>query len=329
MKKTIKTAVFALAFGLLLTGGAQPVYAESMTVPVQTVSDDNSLSSLQVAQAELDPEFDPDQLTYTVTVPYETTRIAVTADTASPQAQKVINGTGDLDVGENTVTILVTAQNGEVREYRITVIRQEEGEAGEPGGETPGETAQTEPEQTEDGQTEPQQSESGQAGGEQSSGAGQQPETESSAQERPQIQPSLEETPGMVIATSGEAASEGEGSSDGISSGNFFILVLGIFCLVMLFVIIAALLLRRDSGRSGKDDDGDEDEDRLDGGVSWDSDTQDESGPKENRTDGAGLASGEDEDIEDIEGIEDIEIVDLDDADESLEDDEDFDLLDF
>lgn len=298
MKKKIKIAVMALAFGLCLSSGVRPAYAETMTVPIETASDDNSLSSLRVAQAELAPEFDPQQLTYTVTVPYDVTRIAVTADTASPLAQKVINGTGDLTVGENVVTVTVTAEDGSVREYRITVIREEIG-----GGETGGETAQAEEPQTEADPTQASGTEPQQTAetGNESTQAG---ETEAEQ--------------GMVTIPAGDQ--EQDNGPEDLSSGNIVILVLGIFCLVLLFVIIAALLLRKGSGR----DDGPDGDDEMDDINDIDDITEHSAdGPASLDEDRAGSRPLH------SEGEEDIEIVDLDDSDDSLEDDEDFDLLDF
>ncbi len=359
MKKKIKIAVMALAFGLCLSSGVRPAYAETMTVPIETASDDNSLSSLRVAQAELDPEFDPQQLTYTVTVPYDVTRIAVTADTASPLAQKVINGTGDLTVGENVVTVTVTAENGSVREYRITVIREDAG-GGETAGETPAETAQTEEPQTEAdptqaSETEPQQT-AGEGNESTQAGAG---ETSAQTNETPAQTVSGETEAGQGMVTIPAGDREQDNGSEGLSSGNIFILVLGIFCLVLLFVIIAALLLRKGSGRDDGPDGDDEmddlddideidDMDDMDGHpyeddyaedyADDDEDNYEEDYADDPAEDTADYSADESASLDEdragarplhSEGEEDIAIVDLDDSDDSLEDDEDFDLLDF
>ncbi len=337
MRKRIRAAFFALAFVLCLSGGAHPVYAETMTIPVETVSGDNSLSSLRVAQADLDPEFDPQQLTYTVTVPYDVTRIAVTADTTSPQAQKVINGTGDLAVGENVVTVTVTAPNGAVREYRITVIRQEEAGGGESSAETQGETAQTQESQPE---TEGEQM----------------PETEpvqTAAEGTEASQSVAAESPAPTEATAGQTVPEESGEGQGmvtipvderepsneaenLSSANIFILVLGIFCLVLLFVIIAALLLRR-SGHGDDPDDDDEDyAGPADDGEVTDDDFADADADDEedleleivdlDEADGSVEPDGS---VEAVEPDESAESDESDEEDDSLEEDEDFDLLDF
>jgi len=58
------------------------------------------------------------------------TSVTVTAKTADSKASISGTGTHTLKVGENTITVAVTAENGDLRVYRIIVIR--EGEENEP-----------------------------------------------------------------------------------------------------------------------------------------------------------------------------------------------------
>ena len=85
----------------------------------KTYSSNNFLKSLSVEGYTLDPVFDKNTLEYNVTLDVDTTLIKVSAaqedDTAS------ITGIGDVQVndGENTITITVTAENGNQKTYTI------------------------------------------------------------------------------------------------------------------------------------------------------------------------------------------------------------------
>ncbi len=70
-------------------------------------------------------EFNKDILEYKTTVTYDVEKINVEAKAASEKAK--INITNpNLKVGENTIIVKVTAENGAVKEYKIVVIRAEE-----------------------------------------------------------------------------------------------------------------------------------------------------------------------------------------------------------
>ena len=118
MKNRFRFTILLMTCCLLLSQGAMTALAETEgsaeggTSATQSheMSMDDTLSSLKIAQAALSPEFSPNQLTYTATVPYEVERVALTAQTNSPEARKVIRGTSDLKVGENLITVTVTAE---------------------------------------------------------------------------------------------------------------------------------------------------------------------------------------------------------------------------
>ncbi|MBQ7847844.1 MAG: cadherin-like beta sandwich domain-containing protein [Clostridia bacterium] len=97
------------------------------TVVERPKNTDNSLSALSVAEGVLVPEFDAsnDQNEYTMTVPNSIEALTVSAQTADELATLSIEGTTSLVVGENTVTVTVTAENGDERVYTILVTRKE------------------------------------------------------------------------------------------------------------------------------------------------------------------------------------------------------------
>ncbi|MCR5060732.1 MAG: cadherin-like beta sandwich domain-containing protein [Saccharofermentans sp.] len=90
------------------------------------VSDDADLVMLKINAADLDQTFTPDVTEYTATVERQVTDVAVTANPSNLWAAVVINGNNNLQVGLNTITVTVTAQDGVTRkEYKINVIRKE------------------------------------------------------------------------------------------------------------------------------------------------------------------------------------------------------------
>ena len=78
------------------------------------LSNDNTLESITVATQEVG---DGDS----IDVPFGTRAVNVSAVTTDPLALYAVEGNIDLQTGENTVTITVTAVNGETAEYTVTV----------------------------------------------------------------------------------------------------------------------------------------------------------------------------------------------------------------
>lgn len=92
-------------------------------------SGDNSLAVLKLSAGTLSPAFKYNVVSYTATVPYEVTDVAITA-TPSHKAAKVesVTGNENLKVGVNTIKIVVKAENGVAATYTIKVTRAEEGQ---------------------------------------------------------------------------------------------------------------------------------------------------------------------------------------------------------
>lgn len=104
----------------------------SSTVTVQAeanASSDATLSSLQVAPGTLSPAFSPDVESYSVNVGVDVERLTVTAQTTDSGASYTVSGNEGLQMGENTVVCAVTAQDGTVKNYTITVQKDENGAA--------------------------------------------------------------------------------------------------------------------------------------------------------------------------------------------------------
>lgn len=111
------------------------VQAENGTVRTYTIrinkagsaekNDDSSLKSLEVSSGKIN--FNQDVFDYKITVPYETPSVTVKATPNSEKSSVKISELSELTVGENKSTITVTAENGAVSIYTITIIRLAEG----------------------------------------------------------------------------------------------------------------------------------------------------------------------------------------------------------
>lgn len=116
------TAESSLAFKI-------PVYKnmpkDVCVKPTGDGSPSNKLSSLSLKGFSLTPTFSTDVQEYEVIVPYEASEIEVNATAYSAKAK--ISGTGKtaLNVGKNVITISVKAENGDVRTYKVEVVREE------------------------------------------------------------------------------------------------------------------------------------------------------------------------------------------------------------
>lgn len=113
------------------SGYLMSVSSDSLTIAVQAAakaSSDASLATLKINPGKLEPSFSASVLEYTVKVSNETTDLIVSAGANDGAAKVKIEGNTDLSVGLNRVLILVTAEDGTVRKYVISVTRAEGGE---------------------------------------------------------------------------------------------------------------------------------------------------------------------------------------------------------
>lgn len=92
-------------------------------IPVPEASSDATLKGITVSSGALTPAFSPTVTSYTASVDYSVSSIAVTALKNHEGASVYVSGTESLAIGENTVTITVTAENGDKKIYTIKVTR--------------------------------------------------------------------------------------------------------------------------------------------------------------------------------------------------------------
>uniref|UniRef100_UPI004055B9FE cadherin-like beta sandwich domain-containing protein n=1 Tax=Agathobacter sp. TaxID=2021311 RepID=UPI004055B9FE len=90
-------------------------------------SGDNSLSSLKLSAGTLSPSFKYNVTKYTASVDYDVTKVVVSAKASNAKATiESVTGNGNvsLKVGENTIQIVVKAENGVKATYTIVVTRK-------------------------------------------------------------------------------------------------------------------------------------------------------------------------------------------------------------
>lgn len=123
-------ATTAVKITVTAENGATKVY----TIQVAREQDPNyvpssnaQLGSLEVAGQTLSPVFDAGKIQYYVWLPYETTEVAVTAAAADPKAKVTVGAAPQLQPGKGTdIPVTVTAEDGTVKTYTVTVVRAPE-----------------------------------------------------------------------------------------------------------------------------------------------------------------------------------------------------------
>ncbi|WP_167343853.1 cadherin-like beta sandwich domain-containing protein [Flavobacterium aquidurense] len=113
--------------------GTISIYTVIVTREEAPAPDNAGLSDIVINDGSLSPAFNTDTNDYRVEVPYETNSIVITPVTIDPTAtvEMIINGITisdntapiDLNVGENVITVIVTAEDGTQETYTIVVNR--------------------------------------------------------------------------------------------------------------------------------------------------------------------------------------------------------------
>lgn len=115
------------------TNSNYTMYANLRISGVPT-STDATLSALTLSSGALSPTFASGTIAYTQSVPNSVSTITVTPTVNDANATVTVNGTAvatgvasgniNLNVGANTITTVVTAQNGTTKSYTTTVTRE-------------------------------------------------------------------------------------------------------------------------------------------------------------------------------------------------------------
>ena len=101
---------------------ANAVYSVNAAAPLSV---NVFLSAMTVSNATISPAFSKDTVSFTATVPFSTSRLEVSATAEDSKAKVAISGQ-NLAVGANTVSVVVTAENGSKKTYSIKVTREQD-----------------------------------------------------------------------------------------------------------------------------------------------------------------------------------------------------------
>ena len=293
MKRKVRFIAALFCMGCLATEPAADIKAAGIQVAAAqtTLSADNSLEVLSLSAGTLSPDFTGKTGQYTATVPNDVTSVTVTATPVNEFATvQSITGNDNLQVGTNTIKVVVKAQNGALAQYTITLTREDgqtaDGTVDQPADGTDSQTTD-QPADGTDGQTTDQP-----ADGTDGQAADQNAEFETEEAEDVSNMEYLQQEYNDL--------SEQYAKEKSFSRNMMGIMA---FVIAVLVVIIINLLLR---GR--KSDDWDEEEDDWD----WKSEKQGKDQEAEDDTD-----LEEDDNIEENPGVEedDLEVDDPEDAD--------------
>ncbi len=105
-----------------------PVYNNMPEVacpkPISNANPNDYLATLEIEGQQLTPVFNPETMTYDLTVPKKTKRVNITATAIA--STSTVEGIGKVKLarGKNEVKITCTAENGAVRTYTIYIVRK-------------------------------------------------------------------------------------------------------------------------------------------------------------------------------------------------------------
>ena len=98
-------------------------YSKSVAAPLAT---NNNLASLTVSNATISPAFSAGTTSYSASVPFEVSKLNVSATAADSKAKVSVNSPNLTPNGNTNVTITVTAENGATKTYTIKVAREQD-----------------------------------------------------------------------------------------------------------------------------------------------------------------------------------------------------------
>lgn len=122
----LSVGVNTVVLTVTAANGASRRYTISVTRqpdPNVTLSSDASLSELTPSTGQLSPAFSPEITEYAVYVPYETSKISLSATAKDSKALGVTQPDASLKEGDNLLTVTCTAEDGATRDYTVHVVR--------------------------------------------------------------------------------------------------------------------------------------------------------------------------------------------------------------
>lgn len=98
-------------------------YSADIAAPLST---NNNLSSLNVSNADISPNFNKNTTAYTANVPFSVSKLDISAAAEDSKAKLSINNPNLISGGTTDVSVTVTAENGAKKVYTIKVSRPQD-----------------------------------------------------------------------------------------------------------------------------------------------------------------------------------------------------------
>ncbi len=96
---------------------------EDSFASTEVKANNNNLKSIEIEGKELEPAFEKNITEYYLVVDLDVDELEVVATAEHVKSTVEITGNTDLVEGENIITIIVTAENGDTKEYKILVTK--------------------------------------------------------------------------------------------------------------------------------------------------------------------------------------------------------------
>lgn len=122
----LSVGVNTVVLTVTAANGATRRYTISVTRqpdPTVTLSSDADLADLTPSEGKLTPAFAPNITEYAMYVPYETTKLSLSATAKDSKALGVTQPDAALKQGDNVLTVTCTAEDGTTRDYTVHVVR--------------------------------------------------------------------------------------------------------------------------------------------------------------------------------------------------------------
>ena len=122
----LSVGVNTVVLTVTAANGATRRYTISVTRqpdPTVTLSSDADLADMTPSEGKLTPAFAPNITEYAVYVPYETTKLSLSATAKDSKALGVTQPDAALKQGDNLLTVTCTAEDGTTRDYTVHVVR--------------------------------------------------------------------------------------------------------------------------------------------------------------------------------------------------------------
>lgn len=125
----VGTQVQVSATNVMLSDGSKDTAVGTCTYQTaiaEPLSGNCTLSSLTVSNAAISPAFSPSVTSYTASVPYAVSSLSLSAAAQDPKAKVTVSNPTLTPGGTTTVSVKVTAENGDARTYTIHVTRAQD-----------------------------------------------------------------------------------------------------------------------------------------------------------------------------------------------------------